>query len=268
MTRRESIVLQLLLLGISCYIATAATIGEEGERALSEAVELLRKSLLDEEGRMAEPNSKADTCQLDDFLQGCLLNCMSESLDCTSTCDASKKYTSVASIINELTFSCKQSEFKESEFEECSKDWIEENIDHDHDFCMSEKNLLGSLSACNPMCTGKSLSSPLEPYSPTSCPGVLNTDSSLGNFNRPNSDDLCSGESADEMKRGYGQPYSYKTAQLKKCGSNICGHHGYSYVWCYTMGGGWDYCCSTACGNHGYSYRWCKSGTKWSYCDN
>lgn len=280
MAHRETIALQLLLLGVSCYMATTARIGdqhhsrsglsktEEDERSLSEAVELLRESLLDEEERMAVPNSKADTCQLDDLLQGCLLNCISESLDCSSTCDESKKKASIANIINELTFSCKQSELIESEFEECLKDWIKENIDHDHDFCMSEKNLQSSLLACNPMCTDKSLSNPLDPYNPTSCPGVLAVDFSLGNFNRPKSDDLCSGESGDEMKRGGGQPYAYKTAKLQQCESNNCGDHGYSYKWCYTCCGGWDYCCSGECGYFGYSYRWCNSGSTWSYCNN
>ena len=86
----------------------ARALEEDESLTLSDAVKLLKESLLPEEHVKAR-NSATATCQIDDSLQGCLSNCIYESLDCD--CDTSKKRKSVAVIINELTFSCARSDF-------------------------------------------------------------------------------------------------------------------------------------------------------------
>ena len=58
------------------------------------------------------------------------------------------------------------------------------------------------------------------------------------------------------------------TSTGKTCKSdNECGYHDYSYAWCYTTDGSWDYCCTGSCGNHDNTkYDWCISGNTWQYC--
>lgn len=62
-------------------------------------------------------------------------------------------------------------------------------------------------------------------------------------------------------------PYPRYTYNLKECRSDHeCGFHGGNYAWCYTAGGGWDYCCTQNCDLHGQKYDWCTTGSSWQYC--
>merc|ERR1712098_555138 len=60
------------------------------------------------------------------------------------------------------------------------------------------------------------------------------------------------------------------TATRKECrDETYCSKHGYDYFWCYTNGGGWDYCCQpgSRCAKNTESYYpKCEAGSKWAYC--
>lgn len=232
---------------------------KDGSLSLADAVKLLRKSLIDEEKNTEPDNSEMGTCQLADLLQGCLSNCIDELLTCK--CDATKKRTSIASIINKFTFSCARSDFGE-----CTNKWIEDNIGLD-DACINQKKLQDILATCNPKCSGKPLSNPLDPKDPTSYPDVLSVFSNLANFHRPQQSDMCSDGNGEQMKRAM----AYKTVGNEYCRSgHHCAYHSYSYAWCYTSsnwwGWSWDYCCTCECGYHEQAYKWCSTGQTWQYC--
>lgn len=237
----------------------ARALEEDESLTLSDAVKLLKESLLHEEHVEAR-NSATATCLIDDSLQGCLSNCIYESLDCD--CDTSKKRTSVAAIINELTFSCARSDFGQ-----CSNKWTEDNIGHDDDKCMNQRKLKGMLSTCNPKCIGKPLSRPIDPHDPTNYPGVLDVYANLANFHRPTQSEFCS-DGEDDLKR-HTIPVDYTAGKTPCRDGHSCGLHGETYHWCYTsFSSHWDYCCTDACSyNHWYRYSWCNSGSTWQKCD-
>ncbi|XP_078541537.1 uncharacterized protein LOC144826949 [Lissotriton helveticus] len=84
----------------------------------------------------------------------------------------------------------------------------------------------------------------------------------------------------------YCSPAANRDYYGRRCkADHPCGHHGYSYSWCYTEDGSWGYCgrvekkvvshvtsyyqsvCQDECGREGDTdYFWCHTSSGWDYC--